>query len=98
MNGRFVNRAMRRAMLLIASSFPAILAMVLVLPSPAHGDDTPTKRPNIVPIVADDLGWSDLGCYGSEISTPNIDRLAANGTRFTQFYNGVRCCPTRRRC
>src|SRR5262245_60887119 len=52
-------------------------------------------RPNIVVIVADDLGFSDLGCYGSEIATPNLDRLAADGLRFTQFYNGARCCPTR---
>jgi arylsulfatase A-like enzyme len=45
--------------------------------------------------MADDMGYSDLGCYGSEISTPNLDRLAADGLRFTQFYNGARCCPTR---
>ncbi|MSV29189.1 MAG: twin-arginine translocation signal domain-containing protein [Bryobacterales bacterium] len=53
------------------------------------------KRPNIVLIMADDMGFSDIGCYGSEIETPNLDRLAANGLRFTQFYNGARCCPTR---
>lgn len=53
------------------------------------------KRPNIVLIMADDMGYSDLGCYGSEISTPNLDRLAAGGMRFTQFYNAARCCPTR---
>jgi arylsulfatase A-like enzyme len=53
------------------------------------------KRPNIVVILADDLGYSDLGCYGGEIATPNIDRLAERGLRFTQFYNGGRCCPTR---
>lgn len=52
-------------------------------------------RPNIVVILADDLGFSDLGCYGSEIATPNLDRLAANGVRFTQFYNTARCWPTR---
>src|SRR5664279_4344871 len=52
-------------------------------------------RPNIVLILADDLGFSDLGCYGSEIPTPNLDRLAASGLRFTQFYNTGRCCPTR---
>jgi arylsulfatase A-like enzyme len=55
----------------------------------------PAKRPNIVVILADDLGFSDLGCYGSEIATPNLDRLAARGLRFTQFYNCARCCPTR---
>lgn len=53
------------------------------------------SRPNIVLILADDLGYSDLGCYGGEIATPNLDRLAAEGLRFTQFYNGGRCCPTR---
>jgi arylsulfatase len=52
-------------------------------------------RPNIVIILADDMGYSDVGCYGSEISTPNIDKLAAGGVRFTQFYNTGRCCPTR---
>ncbi len=52
-------------------------------------------RPNIVLILADDLGFSDLGCYGGEISTPTLDRLAAGGLRFTQFYNAARCCPTR---
>ncbi len=54
-----------------------------------------TKPPNIVLIMADDMGFSDIGCYGSEISTPNLDRLAADGLRFTQFYNTARCCPTR---
>ncbi|MBD3676726.1 MAG: arylsulfatase [Planctomycetaceae bacterium] len=53
------------------------------------------ERPNIVIVMADDMGYSDLGCYGSEIETPNLDRLAANGLRFTQFYNTSRCCPTR---
>ncbi len=53
------------------------------------------RRPNIVLIMADDLGYSDLGCYGGEIQTPNLDALAANGLRFTQFYNAARCCPTR---
>lgn len=53
------------------------------------------KKPNIILIMADDLGFSDIGCYGSEIATPNLDRLARNGVRFTQFYNTARCCPTR---
>ncbi|MCA9058762.1 MAG: sulfatase-like hydrolase/transferase [Planctomycetaceae bacterium] len=52
-------------------------------------------RPNIVVILVDDMGFSDLGCYGSEIPTPNLDALARNGLRFTQFYNTGRCCPTR---
>lgn len=53
------------------------------------------QRPNILVILADDLGYSDLGCYGGEIDTPNIDALAANGVRFTQMYNSARCCPSR---
>jgi arylsulfatase A-like enzyme len=53
------------------------------------------NQPNIVIILADDMGFSDLGCYGSEIRTPNIDTLAKDGLRFTQFYNTTRCCPTR---
>lgn len=54
-----------------------------------------TVRPNILVILADDLGYSDLGCYGSEIKTPNLDGLAGNGLRFTQFYNTARCWPSR---
>jgi arylsulfatase A-like enzyme len=53
------------------------------------------SRPNIVVIMVDDMGYSDPGCYGGEIDTPNIDRLAAGGVRFTDFYNCSRCCPTR---
>jgi len=53
------------------------------------------SRPNIVVILADDLGYSDIGCYGGEIATPSIDSLAATGVRFTSFYNCARCCPTR---
>jgi arylsulfatase len=52
-------------------------------------------KPNIIYIMSDDMGYSDIGCYGSEIATPNLDSLAANGLRFTQFYNTARCCPTR---
>jgi arylsulfatase len=52
-------------------------------------------RPNILLILADDLGYSDLGCYGGEIRTPNLGALAAGGLRFTQFYNATRCCPSR---
>jgi arylsulfatase A-like enzyme len=52
-------------------------------------------RPNIIVILVDDMGWSDIGCYGSEIPTPNLDALAKDGLRFTQFYNTGRCSPTR---
>jgi arylsulfatase A-like enzyme len=53
------------------------------------------ERPNIMVILADDVGFSDIGCYGSEIETPTLDALAERGLRFTQFYNMARCCPTR---
>lgn len=55
----------------------------------------PGKAPNILLIMADDMGYADIGCYGSEVATPNLDQLAAGGIRFRQFYNGARCCPTR---
>ena len=61
----------------------------------AEGEAPGSNRPNILFIVADDLGYSDLGCYGSEIKTPNLDSLAAGGVRLTQFYNTGRCCPSR---
>ncbi|MDR2036997.1 MAG: arylsulfatase [Bacteroidales bacterium] len=53
------------------------------------------ERPNIIIILADDMGYSDLGCYGGEVETPNLDRLAENGLRYRQFYNAARSCPTR---
>jgi arylsulfatase len=68
----------------------ALLAPLLLAASLAAA-----PRPNVVLILADDLGWSDLGCYGGEIRTPNLDALAAGGVRFTQFYNSARCCPSR---
>jgi arylsulfatase A-like enzyme len=58
-------------------------------------DKQSQRPPNILIVLADDLGFSDLGCYGSEIQTPNLDRLAERGRRFTQFYNTARCWPTR---
>lgn len=61
----------------------------------AMGQEKSSPRPNIIIMMADDLGFSDLGCYGGEIETPNLDALAAGGIRFTQFYNTARCCPTR---
>ena len=53
------------------------------------------ERPNIMIILTDDMGFSDLGCFGGEIDTPNLDQLAAEGLRFTEFYNTARCWPTR---
>ena len=59
------------------------------------GQALAAEKPNIIVILVDDMGFSDIGCYGSEIPTPNLDALAAGGVRFTQFYNTARCCPTR---
>jgi len=74
-----------------------ILILVLAALLLSQGEmfaGTPTK-PNIIVILVDDMGYSDLGCYGSEIPTPNVDKLASTGLRFTQFYNTGRCCPSR---
>lgn len=68
-----------------------LCASALASPDPP----APAEQPNIVVILADDMGFSDLGCYGGEIRTPHIDSLAAGGLRYTQFYNAARCCPTR---
>src|SRR6187200_365179 len=69
----------------------ALCAALLLFAQPAHAA---ANKPNIVLILADDLGYSDVGCYGSEIATPNLDGLAKNGLRFTNFYNTARCWPT----
>jgi arylsulfatase len=57
--------------------------------------ETKNSKPNFIVILSDDMGFSDLGCYGGEIGTPHLDGLARNGLRYTQFYNTARCCPTR---
>jgi arylsulfatase len=88
-----IRLASRRSLLAALLTVPLCLGGLL-----ARSHAAPAKaprRPNVVVILADDLGWSDLGCYGGEIKTPNLDRLAANGLRFTRFYNAGRCCPTR---
>ena len=72
-----------------------LLAVGTAAASAASSSSGPAVGPNVLVILADDLGFSDLGCYGSEIATPNLDRLAAEGLRFTQFYNTARCWPTR---
>ena len=82
------HRSMKRRLLILT----ALAASVLVTSIRAAA--APAK-PNIIIILVDDMGFSDIGCYGSEIPTPNVDRLAAGGLRFTQFYNTGRCCPTR---
>lgn len=70
--------------------------VILTIAAPLFAvEDGASKQPNIIVIMSDDMGYSDIGCYGGEINTPNLDQLAANGLRFTQFYNTARCCPTR---
>lgn len=73
------------------------IALITLLGCAQPGEEGSNRdtRPNIVIIMADDLGFSDLGSYGGEINTSNLDRLARDGMRFTQFYNASRCCPTR---
>ncbi len=79
---------------------PAVAAVVWGLLLAASGASLPAcagepARPNVLVVLADDLGFSDLGCYGSEINTPNLDKLAAGGLRFTQFYNTAKCHSSR---
>ncbi len=74
---------------------PLALATLLSLTGAAVPAQDTASRPNVLLILADDLGFSDLSCYGSEIPTPNLDLLAAQGARFSQFYNSARCCPSR---
>jgi arylsulfatase len=73
---------------------PLVLMCVSMQFAFARGNEQAT-RPNIILIMSDDMGFSDIGCYGGEINTPTLDGLAAGGLRFTQFYNTSRCCPTR---
>ncbi len=75
------------------SKIPAVLAAVFLLGTGCSEKEP--EPPNVLLILADDLGFSDLGCYGGEIETPSLDALAYNGLRFTQFYNCGRCWPTR---
>ncbi len=73
--------------------YSAALVIIALVVCGSHAAE-PVK-PNIIVIMSDDMGFSDLGCYGGEIATPNLDALATGGLRFTQFYNMARCCPTR---
>ena len=75
--------------------FAVLLAHLALIATASAETNSKSDRPNFVIVFCDDLGWSDVGCYGSEIETPNIDRLARNGVRFTQAYNTCRCCPSR---
>tara|TARA_B100000780_G_scaffold180011_1_gene126195 strand:- start:2160 stop:3944 length:1785 start_codon:yes stop_codon:yes gene_type:complete len=96
---------MKNKKTIISITLAAILVLLFIIyiPLDAKKKDVNTTllkseikdRPNIVLIMADDMGYSDIGCYGSEIETPNLDKLASHGLRFSQFYNTSRCCPTR---
>ena len=90
--------------LAVVLAFAALTLLATALPTHAADNgatkDTaaagkPAGKPNVVVVLVDDMGFSDIGCYGGEINTPNLDKLAAGGVRFTQFYNTGRCCPTR---
>jgi len=78
----------------LLSSIPVLFALVS-WSSAAETKPSAASKPNVVFILADDMGFSDAGCYGGEIATPNLDTLARDGLRFTQFYNTTRCWPTR---
>jgi arylsulfatase A-like enzyme len=81
---------------LLLKLIPALACLLLSPSAPMRAADSPAPaKPNVLVILADDMGFSDLGCYGGEIATPHLDRLAADGLRFTQFYNTGRCWPTR---
>ena len=71
-----------------------VAAVILTLHF-ATAAERSNEQPNIVVILSDDVGFSDIGCYGSEIQTPNLDTLAKNGLRFTQFYNAAVCVTSR---
>ncbi|MVM31704.1 sulfatase-like hydrolase/transferase [Spirosoma sp. HMF4905] len=90
---------MKKGSFIVSFSVIAIAAILLLSGFEKKQADSlspnATRKPNIIVIMADDMGFSDLGCYGGEIHTPNIDFLANNGIRYTQFYNTSRCCPTR---
>ena len=77
--------------LFVATSLTSIIAINSI----AQSSSSLNKKPNIIVILTDDMGFSDIGCYGSEINTPNIDKLAKNGVRFNHFYNTARCSPSR---
>src|SRR5687768_5582330 len=95
---KFSTKKSLRAGILLSTLL--ILFLILFNSYSGHRQNEPIKnkqnrQPNILLIVADDLGYSDLGCYGGEIQTPRLDNLARNGVRMTSFYTTGRCCPSR---
>ena len=79
----------------IKESIKVTAAVVAASTVPKAVGVAPDRKPNIILFLADDMGYSDIGCYGSEIETPNLDRLAGQGAQFSSFYNSPRCCPSR---
>ena len=73
---------------LFTNQWPAMVSAVLLMV--ISSESRAAEKPNVIVIMADDLGFSDLGCYGSEINTPNLDSLATNGIRFSQMYNSCK--------
>ena len=76
-------------------SFLKMIGLAAIGAATSSRADTRKQRPNILLILSDDMGYSDLGCMGGDAHTPNIDRLAANGVLFGNFYNNAKCAPTR---
>src|ERR1035437_1508699 len=96
MEGRNMAGLSRRTGLRMLGVGAGALLAGAVMGTRARAADTPAAaKPNVVVILADDMGFSDTGPYGSEIATPNLDRMANGGMKFRQFYNMARCCPTR---
>ncbi len=90
-------RTVTTASILALMAGPVALAATAQSPAAPVASTTAVqaKRPNVIVILVDDMGFSDIGPYGSEIPTPNLDAMASNGIRFTQFYNSARCSPSR---
>jgi arylsulfatase len=84
-----------KSVIIRSNNFLLVLFFIIYQSSCFSPSFSPDPRPNIILILADDMGYSDIGFYGGEINTPNLDRLAENGIRFTQFYNTAKCFPTR---
>ena len=90
---KLIRATFKRRYTLIAGII--ICFALLAVSSNAISQNAKSKKPNVIVILSDDMGYSDIGCFGSEISTPHLDKLAKNGLRFTQFYNTARCSPSR---